>query len=111
MVRFDYLATRPVFALALPLARVPDFCDIQADGNGRGERIRTSGPCLPKAYLLAALGHFPSFSLAMLAHIRASVLARFTAEVCGVAYNPCLSFGSRSRQMTESRTTSEGRFA
>jgi len=49
--------------------------------NGRGERIRTSGPCLPNAILLRLHGTFPSFMNANAPHMAVSVLRPFTPKV------------------------------
>ena len=58
---------------------------------GRGERIRTSGPCLPKTLALAAHGGFPWVSLPKTAHIVAYVLAQFRMEVHCRTLEHCLS--------------------
>jgi hypothetical protein len=60
-----------------------------AEMRGRGERIRTSGPCLPKALPLASRADLSRLSLrwryAPIAHVPASLPVRGSKR----ASNPC----------------------
>ena len=65
---------------------IPQFIRI----IGRGERIRTSGPCLPKAVPLAAHGSFPWFPFGGQAHNSLSVHGRHTPKVQRRTLEHCL---------------------
>ena len=59
--------------------------------DGRGERIRTSGPCLPKALPLAASVVFQRLSLRGQWRLMADVPARFTVRTSNRTSGPCAS--------------------
>jgi len=62
-----------------------------AEMLGRGERIRTSGPCLPNALLLHSHLDFLRFPVHAACARMPHVPARFTAEGSKRAFGPCLS--------------------
>jgi hypothetical protein len=62
---------------------------ISAIKNGRGERIRTSGPCLPKALLLASRIDLRRLSLRARYALMGHVPARFTPKGSRRASDPC----------------------
>ena len=64
---------------------------------GRGKRIRTSGPCLPKALTLALSHDFPASRVSKPAHVMGYVLVRFTVGGSSLTLDPCLKFGPASR--------------
>jgi hypothetical protein len=64
---------------------------ISAINIGRGERIRTSGPCLPNALLQGARVVLRRFSLAMQCRLGAYVPVRFTVESSTWTFGPCAS--------------------
>lgn len=84
------------------VATTPVFHVIKTAENrgfvGRGKRIRTSGPCLPKAGILASHVGFPLKMVGNAPHIKASVHDRITAEVQGSTLEHCLKIGPARRQ-------------
>lgn len=79
------------------VATTPVLYAIRNGGKcGRGERIRTSGPCLPKAVTLAAHGDFPSHRRRKPAHLLWSSAVPNRAEVQGTTFDPCLRNGPAS---------------
>ena len=83
------------------VATTPVLHAIENGGKcGRGERIRTSGPCLPKAVILAAHGSFPLDMAENTPHIGRSVPVRFTAEVQGATLEHCLKNGPEKRRQS-----------
>jgi hypothetical protein len=57
--------------------------------NGRGERIRTSGPCLPKTRLLSSHVDLWALSLGPTCRMLAHVPVRFTVEGSQRTFGPC----------------------
>lgn len=72
------------------VARHPVFIDAKCLKSGRGERIRTSGPCLPKTATLAAHGSLPLFRMAKVAHMLTHVLLSFRPKVHHCTLEHCL---------------------
>ena len=58
--------------------------------SGRGERIRTSGPCLPKTFTLPTHSASPWVSPTRACHMVAWFPVSFTVQGSSRAFDPCL---------------------